>query len=237
MHLEGFHIIQQPSYMSMYPPGQGLILAAGQVLGHPWIGQLLATALMCSCLCWMLQGWLPAPWALVGACLAVLRLALVNYWINSYLATSLPALGGILVLGAFPRIKRHARARDALLMGLGCAILANTRPFEGFVFCLPIGAAMLAWLIAGKKIPTTTVLRRVVMPLVLIFAATGGAMSYYFWRLNRRSVRHALPSESGKLHITLLADSRRERLRDMVSDIGLTLYNPNTLYHSVSLIR
>jgi hypothetical protein len=188
MHLEGFHIIQQPTYMSMYPPGQGLILAAGQVLGQPWIGQLLATALMCSCLCWMLQGWLPAPWALAGACLAVLRLALLNYWINSYLATSLPALGGILVLGAFPRIKRHARARDALLMGLGLAILANTRPFEGFVFCLPIGAAMLAWLITRKKIaqqkiPTTTVLRRVVLPLVLIFAATGGAMGYYFWRV------------------------------------------------------
>jgi len=183
MHFEGFHIIQQPTYMSMYPPGQGLLLAAGQVLGHPWLGQLLATALMCSCLCWMLQGWLPPRWALLGACLAVLRLALLSYWMNSYFGTSLPAVGGILVLGALPRIKGHAHARDAVLMGVGLAILANTRPFEGFVFCLPLAGAMLVWMLRQRRIPRPVVLRRVVAPVVLILVVTGGAMGYYFWRV------------------------------------------------------
>lgn len=183
IHFEGFHIIQQPTYMSMYPPGQGLILAAGQLLGNPWIGQLLATALMCSCLCWMLQGWLPPPWALLGACLAVLRLALLSYWMNSYFGTSLPAVGGVLVLGALPRIKRHARLRDALLTGLGLAILANTRPFEGFVFTLPIAGALLVWMARQKRILVTTIFLRVVLPLALMVAATGAAMGYYFWRV------------------------------------------------------
>lgn len=183
IHFESFHIIQHPTYMSMYPPAQGLMLAAGQLLGHPWIGQLLTTAMMGSVLCWMLQAWLPPTWALLGASLAMLQVGLLSYWMNSYFGTSLPALGGVLVLGALPRIQRHARLRDALLMGLGLAILANTRPFEGFVFSLPIAAAMVVWLAKPKRISAATVFLRVVLPLILILGATGTAMGYYFWRV------------------------------------------------------
>jgi hypothetical protein len=183
IHFESFHIIQQPTYMSMYPPAQGLILAAGQMLGHPWIGQLVVTALMCSALCWMLQAWLPPAWALFGAALAVLRLGILFYWMNSYFAASLPALGGALVLGALPRIQRYGRLRDAAGMGVGLALLANTRPYEGLVFSLPIAAAMLAWIVRQKRIPTSAVIGRVVLPLILILGLTGAAMGYYFWRV------------------------------------------------------
>jgi hypothetical protein len=183
IHFEAFHIIQHPTYMSMYPPAQGLMLAAGQLLGHPWIGELLTTAVVCSVLCWMLQAWLPPAWALLGATLAMLQVGLLSYWMNSYFGSSLPALGGLLVLGALPRIQHHARLRDALLMGFGLSILANTRPFDGLVFSLPIAAAMLVWLVKPKKIPAATVCLRVVLPLILVLGATGIAMGYYFWRV------------------------------------------------------
>ncbi len=183
IHFESFHIIQRPTYMSMYPPAQGLILAAGQVFGHPWIGQLLATALMCSCLCWMLQGWLPQSWALFGASLAAVRLGLLSYWVNGYFGTALPALGGMLALGALPRIRRSANAVDSILFAIGLAILANTRPYEGFVFSLPIAIALVIWIVKQKRIFASAVFVRVLLPLALILAVTALAMSYYFWRV------------------------------------------------------
>jgi hypothetical protein len=183
IHFEGFHIIQQPTYMSMYPPGQGLILAAGQLLGHPWIGELVATALLCGLLCWMLQAFVAPAWALLGASLAMLHVGILSYWMNGYFGSSLPALGGALVLGALPRIQRLARLRDALLMGVGLAILANTRPYEGFVFCVPVAVAMLLWLGKPKRISAATAFLRVALPLLLILSVTGAGMCYYFWRV------------------------------------------------------
>src|ERR1039457_2901324 len=119
-HFESFHINQIPTYVSMYPPGQGLALAAGQVFfGNPWAGALLTTALFCGVLCWMLQGWLPPGWAFLGGMLATMRIGVFTGLANSYSGTALAGIGGALLFGAFPRIVRRPRAYYTLLVGLG----------------------------------------------------------------------------------------------------------------------
>jgi hypothetical protein len=183
VHFESFHIIERPTYMSMYPPVQGLVLALGQILGNAWIGQLLATALMCSAICWMLQAWLPPSWALLGAVLAALRLAILSYWMNGYWSASIVALAGALVLGAWPRIRRHQRVRDALLMSLGLIILANSRPYEGLVFSIPIALTMLVWLLNKNRLPFRQSVPRVVAPIFVCLLVASIATGYYYYRV------------------------------------------------------
>ena len=185
MSFESFHINWFPTYSSKYPPGQGAVLALGQLLGHPWIGVLLSNAAMCAALLWMLQAWMPARWALLGAGLGALKFGVASYWMNSYWGGTLAAAGGALVLGALPRIARRGRARDALLLGLGIAVLANTRPYEGGLFCIPAAGWFLWWL-AGKtrsRVPAGNRMVRVLLPLAGVLAVTAIFMGFYNWRL------------------------------------------------------
>jgi hypothetical protein len=183
-HFESIHITMQPTYMTMYFPAQGLVLAAGKLLfGNPWFGVLLSSALMCSALCWMLQAWLPPGWSLLGGVLAVLRLGVFSYWINTYSAGgSIAAIGGALVLGALPRLMKNARLREALLMGAGIALLAITRPYEGLLLCLPVAVVLGRWILFGKNRPHAAALVRLgALPLALVIAAIAW-LGYYDYR-------------------------------------------------------
>jgi hypothetical protein len=195
---ETFHVLSQPTYSSIFPPAQGLALAIGEVLASPWIGVLLSVGAMCSAIVWMLQAWMPARWALLGGVLAMLNLGIVSYWMNSYWGGAMAAIGGALVLGALARMKRRQNVSSSLIMlslimpsliilslimGLGIAILANSRPLEGFIFCLPVAGALLIWLSGKRSPPLRVTAEFVVGPLAVVLFMTIAFMGYYDWRV------------------------------------------------------
>ena len=185
MSFETFHENWHPTYSSIYPPAQGFVLAIGQLLGNPWIGVLLSDAAMCAAILWMLQAWMPARWALLGGIFAALNLGIASYWMNSYWGGAVAGAGGALVLGALARIRRRASVGSALLLGLGIAILANSRPYEGMVFCIPAGIWFIWWL-AGRiksQDSLSARIRLVLLPLSACLILTLAFMGYYNWRL------------------------------------------------------
>ncbi|MBZ5642795.1 MAG: hypothetical protein LAO19_08560, partial [Acidobacteriia bacterium] len=183
MFFDTFHVIQHPTYASMYPPAQGMALALGKILGNPWIGVLLSVAAMCMAMTWMLQGWMPPEWALLGGVLVMLRVGLFSYWMNSYWGGAVAATGAALVLGALPRIWEYRGTRDAVIFGLGAGILATSRPVEGAIFFLPFFVAIVWRVLRREKSERTALAKRLLLPLALILACVVAFVAGYNWRV------------------------------------------------------
>jgi len=189
IHFESLHIIQQPTYASKYPPAQGLFLAAGTLIGRsPIVGVWLATGLACAAICWMLMSWMPPRWALLGSLLAIIHPLSLD-WSQSYWGGAVAMCGGALLLGAFRRVVRRPGVRDSVMMGLGMALLASSRPYEGAVLTLTLLIA-LVFRILNKQSPNVSVwLRRVMLPVALVVALTAVWMSYYNYRVTGSPLR------------------------------------------------
>jgi hypothetical protein len=182
-YLDTNAVLQRPTYASKYPPAQGAALAVGQLLGHPWFGVLLSMGIMFGALVWMLQGWLPPKWAILGAALPFLKFGTFSYWMNSYWGGAVAAIGGALVMGALPRILRKQKPLDALIMGIGICILANSRPYEGLLLCAPVGLVLVWWLCSRRGPSWRITLPRVVLPVTVMVLLTLAFSGYYNWRV------------------------------------------------------
>jgi hypothetical protein len=180
-HFETFHEIMVPTYMAKFPPGQGLALAAGKKLGLPILGAFGTIALACAAVTWMLRAWMPPRWALAGGMIAALH-PTIYWWGQCYWGGGVAMLGGALAGGAFARAMRRApKSSHGLIAGLGMAILANSRPFEGAIFSTMLLAALLATAVHRRRAGAAIV--RVLLPGGAVLAPVFGWMLYYNYRV------------------------------------------------------
>src|SRR5262249_5938168 len=128
---EAIFVQQEPSYGSIFPLGQGLVLALGRVLfGHPWAGVAVSIGAFCALGYWMLRGWTSPRWARVVGALAAIEFGPLNQWMNTYWGGGVSAIAGCLVFGALPRLRQSRRLRDVVLLGVGLGLQMLTRPYE-----------------------------------------------------------------------------------------------------------
>ncbi len=181
---ETYHVLFEPTYQAKYPPGQGLLLALGQVLAHPIVGVWLSWAGALAALAWMLSALLPRAWALGGAALALFQPYLFLVWGESYWGGAVAAAGGALLFGGLLHAQRRARTLDGVALGAGVFLLGNSRPFEGllasaFALGLFVLLARRRWL-EGRW---SEFARRNLVPLALGLALLLGWTMLYDWRV------------------------------------------------------
>jgi hypothetical protein len=192
IHFESIHIIHLPTYMSKFPPAQGAILALGQLLtGYPLAGVWLSMGLMCAAICWMLYAWVSPRWALIGGLFSAVHpiVGLGGYWAQSYWGGALAATGAALVLGGVRYALKDPSIHRSILTGVGLAVLANTRPYEGLLVSICAGSMLLAGLMRVSDLNYNPVRRKIILPLVLTGTVTLAWMGFYNFRLTGNMFR------------------------------------------------
>src|SRR5580704_5237009 len=143
---ETFFTLQEPTYSSIYPLGQGLVMAVGRaIFGTPWAGVLAGTGAFCALCYWMLRAWTTPVSALIGGVLAVIEFGPLSEWTNTYWGGSVAACAGCLVFGALPRLRERWQRRDAILLGAGLGLHLLTRPYESIFLLLAVILFFAPW--------------------------------------------------------------------------------------------
>ncbi len=149
-HFASWHVIQTPSYQAKYPPAQGIALAFGQrCFGNQIVGVWLSLSLAIAAAVWAMFQWLPARWAAYASLLVALNPHVHLRWGQSYWGGAIALGGGALLVGALGRLRRRGDLTTGLTAGIGLAILAASRPFEGLLMAIPI-CTYASWVVISR---------------------------------------------------------------------------------------
>ena len=171
------HVLVRPTYAAKYPPGQGVALATGQLLGRPIYGVWISGALAAIAVMWMAAAFAGPEWALLAGLVAAVHPMMVD-WGHVFWGGSAAVVGGALVIGAWGRLRRDEApgVHPGLLLGIGLVVLANTRPYEGLILALPLLATLAhRWRRLG--------------PMVVVLLAGGSATAFYDHRVTGHALR------------------------------------------------
>ena len=206
-HFESLMVISIPTTSSKYPPAQSVFMAAGKLFtGQHIAGVWISYALACASLCWMLQAWTTPRWAFIGGLFAAVHpfmqgglyfqtgqvrnaildgipLNVQQYiwsWSQSYWGGAIAMIGGCLIYGTLPRMRRGPDLFLAMTMATGLLILANSRPFEGLIVSIPASIMVLIRLvrISGQG-ELKSCIYRFILPLSTILLLGSGLMASY----------------------------------------------------------
>jgi len=188
-HFQTMHELMVPTYASKFPPGQGIALAIGTLLGSPRVGAFGAVAMGVAATYWLMRAVLPAGWALAGAMLAGV-MPLICFWGQIFWGGGVAMIGGALLTGAVIRAMRPDRAPtdrviDGIVVGIGASILINSRPFEGALLTLLLASAILVVARPSVKPIFTWSAPGVLVVLLPVLAWMG----YYNYRVTGHAFR------------------------------------------------
>jgi len=131
-----YHVFVDPVLAAKYPPGHAAILAAGALIGAPWLIPLVAASLCMALLFVFAARWSSRSAGFLAVGLAASSGVSLRFWPSYFSETTTAALF-VVAWYALAEYWEHGRIRWLLLLALAVGVGGITRPMTMLAFAIP----------------------------------------------------------------------------------------------------